>query len=128
AQAGIPYALSTMGTTSPEDVAAAAPTGRHWFQLYLWRDRAASRELIERAAAAGFSALVLTVDVPVAGARLRDVRNGLTVPPSLTPRTLVNMARHPAWWLNLLTTEPLSFAALNHWPGNAAELANAMFD
>src|SRR4029453_6557671 len=80
--ADIPYALSTLGTTSIEDVAAAAPTARKWFQLYVWRDRGAGKELVERAQAAGYEALILTVDVPVAGARLRDVRNGLT----LTPR------------------------------------------
>ncbi|HEY0775772.1 MAG TPA: alpha-hydroxy-acid oxidizing protein, partial [Nocardioidaceae bacterium] len=71
ARAGIPYTLSTMGTVSIEDLSAAAPEGRHWFQLYLWKDRAASRDLVERAAAAGFSTLVLTVDTPVAGRRLR---------------------------------------------------------
>lgn len=83
--AGIPYALSTLGTTSIEDVAAAAPTARKWFQLYVWRDRGAGKELVERAQAAGYEALILTVDVPVAGARLRDVRNGLTIPPLADP-------------------------------------------
>jgi L-lactate dehydrogenase (cytochrome) len=78
-QAGIPYALSTMGTTSIEDLAAAAPDGRRWFQLYLWRDRPASRDFVARAQAAGYEALVLTVDTPVPGLRLRDVRNGLTI-------------------------------------------------
>src|SRR5688572_1647465 len=77
ARVGIPYALSTMGTTSLEALAEAAPTARRWFQLYLWRDREASRDLVARALAAGYEALVLTVDTPVAGARLRDVRNGL---------------------------------------------------
>ena len=127
-RAGIPMALSTMGTTSPEDLARAAPAARRWFQLYLWRDRGASRELVARAAAAGFEALVLTVDTPVAGDRLRDVRNGLTLPPALTPRTLVDMALHPAWWLDLLTTEPLEFAALTSWAGTVAELVDGMFD
>ncbi|HYO20309.1 MAG TPA: alpha-hydroxy acid oxidase, partial [Dermatophilaceae bacterium] len=109
---GIPYALSTMGTTSLEDVAAAADA-RRWFQLYLWRDRAASGELLRRAAANGFDVLVLTVDTPVAGSRLRDVRNGLTIPPSLTLRTVADAVTHPQWWINLLTTEPLSFASLS---------------
>src|SRR5680860_1538883 len=80
----IPYALSTMGTTSIEDVAAAGPEARKWFQLYVWRDRAAAEELMNRAATAGYEALMLTVDVPVAGARLRDVRNGFTIPPAPT--------------------------------------------
>ena len=77
----IPYALSTMGTTSIEDLKNAAPQGRRWFQLYVWRDRERSRDLIARATDAGYDALILTVDTPVAGARLRDVRNGLTIPP-----------------------------------------------
>ncbi|GAA0640180.1 alpha-hydroxy acid oxidase [Kutzneria viridogrisea] len=128
ARAGIPYTLSTMGTTSIEDLAAAAPQGRRWFQLYLWRDRAAGQDLIDRARAAGYDTLVLTVDTPVAGARLRDARNGLTIPPKLGLRTLADMARHPAWWMNLLTTEPLEFASLRHWQGTVAELVNHMFD
>src|SRR5205823_11575466 len=80
-RAGIPYTLSTMGTTSIEGVAEAAPKARRWFQLYVWRDRSAARELMSRAHEAGYDTLVLTVDTPVGGARLRDVRNGLTVPP-----------------------------------------------
>lgn len=127
-QAGIPYALSTMGTTSLEDLAAGAPSLRKWFQLYLWRDRPASRELVERARAAGYEALVLTVDTPVAGARRRDVRNGLTIPPALTAKTVADAALHPAWWFNLLTTKPLSFASLSSWAGTVAELVDHMFD
>jgi L-lactate dehydrogenase (cytochrome) len=127
-RAGVPYALSTMGTTSLEDVAAAAPDARRWFQLYLWRDREASRDFVARSLAAGYEALMLTVDTPVAGARLRDVRNGLTIPPALTLRTLAGAAVHPAWWLNLLTTPPLEFASLRSWGGTVAELANQIFD
>lgn len=125
---GIPYALSTMGTTSLEDVAAVAPNAQRWFQLYLWKDRAASGELLRRAAANGYDVLVLTVDTPVAGSRLRDVRNGLTIPPSLALRTIADAVTHPQWWVNLLTTEPLSFASLSSWHGTVADLANAMFD
>lgn len=128
ARAGIPYAVSTMGTVSPEDVAAAAPAGRHWFQLYLWKDRGASQAVIERARAAGFGTLVLTVDTPVAGRRLRDVRNGMTIPPTLSVRTLADMSLHPAWWFNLLTTAPLEFASLSHSGGTVAELVDRMFD
>jgi L-lactate dehydrogenase (cytochrome) len=126
--AGIPYALSTLGTTSIEDLAAAAPAARKWFQLYVWRDRGAGKELVERARAAGYEALILTVDVPVAGARLRDARNGLTIPPSLTLRTVLDAATHPSWWFNLLTTDPLEFASLTSWAGTVAELINRMFD
>jgi L-lactate dehydrogenase (cytochrome) len=128
AEAGIPYALSTLGTTSIEDVAAAAPGARRWFQLYVWRDRAAGRDLVERAQAAGYEALILTVDVPVAEARLRDVRNGLTLPPSLTLRTVLDAATHPSWWANLLTTDPLAFATLSSFDGTVAELIDTMFD
>ena len=128
ARAGVPYTLSTMGTTSIEDVAAAAPGGRNWFQLYLWRDRGASKELVARARDAGYDTLVLTVDTPVAGARLRDVRNGMTIPPTLGIRTLAGMSRYPRWWVNLLTTEPLEFASLHHWNGTVAELVGQMFD
>ncbi|WP_166346849.1 alpha-hydroxy acid oxidase [Phytoactinopolyspora limicola] len=127
-QVGIPYALSTMGTTSIEDVAAAAPEARRWFQLYVWKDRAAGEDLVRRASAAGYEALMLTVDVPVAGARLRDVRNGFTLPPSLTAKTVANAAMHPSWWINLLTTEPLRFASLSEWHGTVAELLNTLFD
>ena len=128
AGAGIPYALSTMGTTSIERLAAAAPDGRRWFQLYLWRDRAASRDFVVRARESGYEALVLTVDTPVAGPRLRDVRNGLTIPPSLSARTFLEGALHPGWWFDLLTTEPLEFASLHRFEGTVAELVGSMFD
>ena len=126
--AGIPYTLSTMGTRSIEDVAKAAPDGRNWFQLYMWKDRDRSMALVDRAKAAGFDTLVLTVDVPVAGARLRDVRNGMTIPPSLTLRTILNAIPRPAWWVNFLTTDPLKFASLDSWNGTVAELLDSMFD
>ncbi|GAA1564766.1 MULTISPECIES: alpha-hydroxy acid oxidase [Kribbella] len=125
---GIPYALSTMGTTSIEDVAAAAPDARKWFQLYVWKDRDAGEDLVKRSAAAGYEALMLTVDVPVAGARLRDVRNGFTIPPSLTAKTVLDASLHPAWWANLLTTRPLTFASLSSWDGTVAELLDKLFD
>ncbi|MER7250533.1 alpha-hydroxy acid oxidase [Kribbella sp. NPDC000426] len=127
-QIGIPYALSTMGTTSIEDVAAAAPDARKWFQLYVWKDRDAGEDLVKRSAAAGYEALMLTVDVPVAGARLRDVRNGFTIPPSLTAKTVLDASLHPAWWANLLTTRPLTFASLSTWDGTVAELLDKLFD
>ncbi|HEY7008243.1 MAG TPA: alpha-hydroxy acid oxidase [Jatrophihabitantaceae bacterium] len=124
----IPYALSTMGTTSIEDVAATAPKARKWFQLYVWRDRAAASDLIARARQVGYEALILTVDVPVAGPRLRDARNGFTIPPKLKSKTMLNALVHPAWWVNLLTTEPLRFASLESWGGTLAELVDALFD
>ncbi|WP_247827307.1 alpha-hydroxy acid oxidase [Arthrobacter antioxidans] len=128
AAAGIPYTLSTMGTASIEDVAQAAPDGRNWFQLYLWTDRDRSMELIARAAAAGNDTLMVTVDTAVAGARLRDVRNGMTIPPALTLKTVVDASYRPAWWFNFLTHEPLSFASLSRYSGTVADLINSMFD
>ena len=126
--AGIPFSLSTMGTLSIEDVAANAPNGRNWFQLYMWKDRERSMALVERAAAAGFDTLLLTVDVPVAGARLRDKRNGMTIPPQLTAKTIINALPRPEWWINFLTTEPLKFASLDSWNGTVGELLDKMFD
>lgn len=128
AELGVPCSLSTLGTTSIEDLAAAAPKVRRWFQLYVWRDRGASQELIDRALAAGYEALLLTVDVPVAGARLRDVRNGFTIPPSLAGKAMLDIALKPAWWLNFLTTEPVTFASLRSWDATVAELINQVFD
>jgi L-lactate dehydrogenase (cytochrome) len=127
-QAGIPFALSTLGTTSIEEVKSANQDGRNWFQLYIWRDRDASMALVDRAARAGFDTLLVTVDVPVAGARLRDVRNGMTIPPELTARTVVDAMWRPWWWFDLLTTEPLSFATFDRWPGTVGELLDSMFD
>lgn len=128
AEVGIPYALSTMGTTTIEDVASARPDARRWFQLYLWRDRALGKDLVERALAAGYDTLMLTVDTPVAGGRLRDVRNGLSIPPALSLRTFADGALHPNWWFDLLTTEPLRFANLATTDGTVADLINKGFD
>jgi L-lactate dehydrogenase (cytochrome) len=128
AAAGIPFSLSTLGTCSIEDVVAAVPQGRKWFQLYMWRDRERSMELVKRAAAAGFDTLLATVDVPVSGARLRDNRNGMTIPPTLTPRTVLDALPRPKWWFDLLTTEPLAFASLDRWSGTVGEYLSTMFD
>ena len=111
-RAGIPYTLSTMGTRSIERVAAVS-SGPLWFQLYVWRDRGLAKELIERAKTAGYHALMLTVDVPVPGARERDLRNGLTIPPSLGLRTFVEGARHPHWWWNFLTRDAVGFECVS---------------
>ncbi|ETZ96705.1 FMN-dependent dehydrogenase family protein [Mycobacterium kansasii 662] len=128
AAAGIPFAMSTLATCAIEDLVAAVPQGRKWFQLYMWRDRDRSMALVKRAAAAGFDTMLVTVDVPVAGARLRDVRNGMTIPPALTLRTVLDALRHPRWWFDLLTTEPLAFASLDRWSGTVGEYLNTMFD
>lgn len=109
---GVPYVLSTLGTTSARNLALDAPDTERWFQLYVSKDRVRSSELLAQAKASGFSTLVLTVDVPVSGNRLRDTHNGLTLPPTLTMRTLLDMARKPAWLFDSLTTEPLAFESL----------------
>jgi L-lactate dehydrogenase (cytochrome) len=128
AAAGVPYTLSTMGTVTPEQLAAAGGDTDRWFQLYLWKDRAATKDLVARAAANGFRALMLTVDTPVSGARHRDIRNGLTIPPNLSLRTLADMGRHPSWWFNLLTTPPLRFASLSSTDGPLASMVDRVFD
>lgn len=128
AKAGIPFSLSTLGTCAIEDLVTAVPQGRKWFQLYMWRDRERSMALVQRAADAGFDTLLATVDVPVSGVRLRDNRNGMTIPPTLTLRTVLDAVPHPKWWFDLLTTEPLAFASLDRWPGTVAEYLSTMFD
>jgi len=125
---GIPFTLSTLGTTTIEDVVAAAPDGRNWFQLYMWKDREGSMALVERAKRAGVKNLMLTVDVPAAGQRIRDYRNGLTVPPRLTAGTVINALPRPAWWINFLTTPSIEFASMKNWEGTVGELLDYMFD
>ncbi|MDP3950208.1 alpha-hydroxy acid oxidase [Microbacterium sp.] len=128
AAAGIPFTLSTLGTTSIEGVKAANPNGRNWFQLYVMRDREISYELTRRAAAAGFDTLHFTVDTPVAGARLRDKRNGFSIPPQLTLGTIINAIPRPWWWWDFLTTPKLEFASLSTTGGTVGELLDAAMD
>jgi isopentenyl diphosphate isomerase/L-lactate dehydrogenase-like FMN-dependent dehydrogenase len=94
----------------------------------MWKDRERSMELVDRAAKAGYDTLMITVDVPVAGARLRDKRNGFSIPPALTLGTVINALPRPWWWWDFLTTEPLQFASLSEWQGTVAELLDFMFD
>jgi len=126
--AGIPFTLSTLGTTSIENVKAANPKGRNWFQLYVMRQREISYGLVERAAAAGFDTLMFTVDTPVAGARLRDKRNGFSIPPQLTAGTIINAIPRPWWWFDFLTTPPLEFASLSSTGGTVGELLDSAMD
>ncbi len=122
---GLPYTLSTMAATGIEELAAAVgggpgagvadglPAGGRpglWFQLYILRDRARAAGLVSRAADNGFGTLVVTVDTVVAGNRIRDVRNGLTMPPQLSLRTLASVAGKPGYWLRLLSGPALDFA------------------
>ena len=96
AQAGVPYTLSCMSSVSLEDIAAAT-VGPKLFQIYVFRDRELNREFIHRCKDAGYAALVLTIDVPVAGNRERDLRTGMTIPPAFTLMTTLGMAMHPCW-------------------------------
>jgi L-lactate dehydrogenase (cytochrome) len=117
-----------LGTSSIEAVKAANPDGRNWFQLYVMRDREISYELVRRAAAAGFDTLHFTVDTPVAGARLRDKRNGFSIPPQLTPSTILDAIPRPWWWWDFLTTPKLEFASLSSTGGTVGELLDAAMD
>jgi L-lactate dehydrogenase (cytochrome) len=138
ARAGVPYTLSTLSTRSIEEVAAVGQ-GRRWFQVYVWRDRGLVRDMIERAAAAGYEALVLTVDTAVLGRRERDVRRGFTLPPTIGPGTLVDGALHPGWTWAFVRAEPIRFANVagpgaGGGPGDGreavslAEYINSQFD
>jgi L-lactate dehydrogenase (cytochrome) len=109
ARAGLPYTLSTLSTRSIEEVARVS-AGPKWFQVYVWRDRGLVKEMIRRAADAGYEALVLTVDTAVLGRRERDVRHGLSLPPKLGVRMLLDGAIHPAWTAGFARAEPIRFA------------------
>ncbi len=126
--AGIPFTLSTLGTSSIEAVKAANPNGRNWFQLYVMREREISYDLARRAGAAGFDTIFFTVDAPVAGARLRDKRNGFSIPPQLTLRTILNALVRPWWWFDFLTTPKLEFASLTSTGGTVGELLDSAMD
>ena len=117
ARAGVGYCLSTNSNASIEEVAAQGREG-FWFQLYVQRDRGKARELIERARAARCTALVVTVDLPVQGARERDLRNGFAVPPRLAPHNLLDYATHPRWLWHMATGPRIRFGNLDT-PGQA---------
>ena len=106
---GLPYTLSTMATTTIEDVAAGAGPDL-WFQLYILQDAGLTKELVDRAAAAGYRVLVVTVDTFVTGQRTRDHRNGLVIPPELTARTLASIAAKPGYWVRMLRNDAIDFA------------------
>ena len=108
-RAGLPYTLSTLSTRSIEEVAATG-AGRHWFQVYVWRDRGLVKDMIDRAASAGYEALMLTVDTAVLGRRERDVRRGFTLPPKIGLGTLVDGALHPGWTWRFVRSDPIRFA------------------
>ncbi len=108
---GIPFCLSTVSICSIEDVRAAT-RAPFWFQLYVMKDRGYTASLLDRAEAAGCPVLVLTVDIPVSGLRRRDAKNGLAVPPRLTPRNLFDMATKPAWTAGVMLGKRKTFGNL----------------
>jgi L-lactate dehydrogenase (cytochrome) len=112
ARAGTIYSLSSVSSVSIEDIGALTD-GPKWFQIYVWRDRDLVKDFIERARAAKYQALCLTVDVQVSGRRERDMHNGLTLPPKFTPRLAFDIALHPAWWINQLRTSAVVPANLS---------------
>ncbi len=103
------YGLSTMATRSIEEVAAVAEVPL-WFQVYVWKDQGMVKEMIARSAAAGYEALLVTVDTAVLGRRERDVRRGFSLPPKIGLDTFVDGALHPRWTLDLMRSEPITFA------------------
>ena len=134
ARAGLPYTLSTLSTRSIEDVAAAAD-GDHWFQVYVWRDRGLVAEMLERAVAAGYSTIVITVDTAVLGRRERDVRRGFSLPPKIGPGTILDGAVHPRWTWDFVRAEPIVFANVTgrsvgdgSTPVALADYINSQFD
>jgi L-lactate dehydrogenase (cytochrome) len=139
AKADIPYTLSTMSTRSIEEVASAAPSARRWFQVYVWRDRALVKDMLDRAAATGYEAIMITVDTAVLGRRERDVRRGFSLPPKIGIDTLIDGALHPAWTWDFVRAEPILFANVTGSSDGArasdgtdavslSEYVNAQFD
>jgi L-lactate dehydrogenase (cytochrome) len=128
--AGVVYSISTLGSTSIEDIAKAT-SGPKFFQIYVWKDRGLVREVLERVRAAGFAGVILTVDAPLAGNRERDPRNGFSLPPKITPQTVGQVLARPAWALDLLRQPPIkpaNFAHLPQPPGGIIGFINSQFD
>ena len=127
--AGVPYACSTLASTTVEDI-AAVNSGPKWFQVYLWKDRGLVKEMLARAKAAGFGAIILTVDVPVAGNRERDGANDFTIPPKVTWRTATQALAAPGYLWDLMTTpeiRPANFARIRI-DGGLIGFINEQFD
>ena len=122
ARAGVPYCLSTMATTTIEDIAKASDVTR-WFQLYVLRDRGLTKAFIDRAKATGCTALVLTVDTKMQGPRERDMRNGFTVPPKFTPGTMLDFALHFRWLMDVGLGPKIAF---RNFEGTAAQATDAV--
>jgi L-lactate dehydrogenase (cytochrome) len=131
-RAGLVYTLSTLGTRSIEEVRSVSE-GRLWFQVYAWRDRGLVKEMIDRARAARYEALVLTVDTAVLGRRERDVRRGFSLPPKVGLGTVIDGALHPDWTWSFLRSDPIRFANVagqSHGatPVTLSDFINSQFD
>jgi L-lactate dehydrogenase (cytochrome) len=124
---GLPYTLSTMATTTIEAVAESAQPDL-WFQLYILRDSGLNKELVDRAAAARYRVLVVTVDCFVTGHRTRDRRNGLVIPPELTARTLLSIAGKPGYWTRMLRNPAINFANFAGHDAVTIEDTGALFN
>jgi len=127
---GLPYTLSTMATTSLEDLATAVPEVERWFQLYVWKDRELNEDLVRRAWDAGYSVLEVAIDTAVSGYRVRDVKNGFTIPPALTLSSLLDIGTRPAYWTQMLRNPALEFANVSSGgsAGYTIENITAQFD
>ncbi|MDG2427697.1 MAG: alpha-hydroxy acid oxidase [Acidimicrobiales bacterium] len=109
--AGTVFVVSTASSYSLEEISAVT-NGRLWFQVYLWKSREVVKSLVERAEKSGYEALVLTIDVPVVGKRVRDVRNGMAIPPRIRPGSVMDVLRRPRWLAHLLKGPELTFGSL----------------
>jgi L-lactate dehydrogenase (cytochrome) len=129
AKNGIPYALSTVGTTTIEEVAATG-LNHLWMQIYLLRDRELTWALFDRAYASGVRVLEFSIDTAIGARRLRDLRNGLTIPPSLSPATIIDIGMHPRYWTSMVRAPGMKFANLADpdKPGQTVADINAQFD
>ena len=127
---GLPYTLSTMATTGIEELRSSVggPDRELWFQLYLTRDRAQSYHLVDLAGSNGYKALVVTVDTMVAGNRVRDLRNGLSIPPALTMKTVASVGGKPGYWYRLLSGPALDFANFAGGPATTIRKSADFFD
>lgn len=129
AAAGMIYSISTMGSVSIEEIGEIYP-GPKWFQVYVWKDRDLVVNILDRVRRAGFTALILTVDVPVAGNRERDPRNGFTIPPKATFKTATQALARPRYLFDIATTPKIAPANFldRQTKGGVVEFINEQFD
>lgn len=126
--AGIPFALSSLATTSVAEVVAATSGGRCWFQVFPWSDHRLTDQALAMAESAGVDTLIVTVDVPTSGARLRDRYNRFTVPPPTSARDVARAFPRTRWWSESIDAEPLSFPAFAGIHDTVPEVLGSVFD